>query len=216
MKKYNIAFFDLDGTLTDPEVGITTCAQVALKFFGIEEKCENLRKFIGPPLEETFRDTFALGPEKAKIALEKYRERYSEVGLFENRVYDGIPQMLEKVHNAGTRIVLATSKPEIYARRILEKYDLMKYFDEPVGSELDGRRTDKGELIREGLRRLDMTGENCVMVGDRKFDILGGKAAGIHTIGVRYGFADNAGKELETAGADEIADTVAQLTSLLV
>ncbi|MGN0989020.1 MAG: HAD hydrolase-like protein, partial [Eubacteriales bacterium] len=212
MKKYNVVIFDLDGTLSNPELGITTCAQLGLKELGIEEKRENLRRFIGPPLIDSFMNFYGLTREQADRALAKYRERYSTVGLFENEIYPGIPEMLAKVKQSGSKIALATAKPECFAIRILEKFDIDKYFDAIVGSELDGRRTDKAELINEGFARLGAEKKNCVMVGDRKFDIIGAKKVGIKAVGLRYGFADNANSELENAGADFVVDTVEELT----
>ncbi len=209
--KYSCVLFDLDGTLTDPKEGITRCVQYALRSFGIEEDCENLVCFIGPPLAEMFAETYGID---GYAAVDKYRERYTDVGIFENSVYDGIADMLFYLKNVGVRVALATSKPEVFARRILEKYELMEYFDEVCGSELDGHRTDKSEVVAEALRRLGNPDESgVIMVGDRSHDVIGAAKCGVKCIGVSFGYA--AEGELETAGAVAIADSVEELKQML-
>ena len=204
--------FDLDGTLTDPKEGITRCVQYSLRSFGIEEDTENLTPFIGPPLAQMFESSYGID---GAAATEKYRERYATVGIFENRVYDGIAQMLVKLKAAEKMLALATSKPEVFARRILEKYELSQYFDVTVGSELDGRRTDKAEVIAEALRQLgNPYKDDAIMVGDRRHDVIGAKKCGIKCIGVRFGFAEQG--ELEKAGADYIAGSVSELSDMLL
>ena len=204
--------FDLDGTLTDPKEGITRCVQYSLRSFGIEEDTENLTPFIGPPLAQMFESSYGID---GTAATAKYRERYATVGIFENRVYDGIAQMLVKLKAAEKMLALATSKPEIFARRILEKYELSQYFDVTVGSELDGRRTDKAEVIAEALRQLGNPDKgDAIMVGDRRHDVIGAKKCGIKCIGVRFGFAEQG--ELEKAGADYIAGSVSELSDMLL
>lgn len=210
--KYTHVLFDLDGTLTDPKEGITRCVQYALRYFGIEEDTERLIPFIGPPLAEMFERTYGID---GRTAVEKYRERYTEIGIFENRVYDGAENMLMHLKSAGMKIALATSKPEIFALRILERYGLIGYFDEVVGSELDGGRTDKAEVIAEALRRLGNPDRSrAVMVGDRSHDVIGAQRCGIDCIAVSFGYA--ASGELEGAGATVIADTVDRLEELLI
>ena len=204
--------FDLDGTLTDPKEGITRCVQYSLRSFGIEEDTENLTPFIGPPLAQMFESSYGID---GAAATAKYRERYATVGIFENRVYDGIAQMLVKLKAAEKMLALATSKPEVFARRILEKYELSQYFDVTVGSELDGRRTDKAEVIAEALRQLgNPDKDDAIMVGDRRHDVIGAKKCGIKCIGVRFGFAEQG--ELEKAGADYIAGSVSELSDMLL
>ena len=148
---YRYILFDLDGTLTDPKEGITKCVQYALRYFGIEADIEDLVDFIGPPLLESFQKYYHLDDEQGHMALKKYRERFSNIGIFENGVYPGIAELLSTLKAQGRGIALATSKPGVYAKRILERYELLPYFDVVVGSELDGRRTDKGEVITEAL-----------------------------------------------------------------
>lgn len=211
--------FDLDGTLTDPKEGITKSVQYALHHYGIEEPdLEKLTPFIGPPLGGSFMEFYGFSEEKAKEAIDVYRQRFQKVGLFENFVYDGIPQMLEKLMNKGVKLGVASSKPQVSVIRILEHFDLMKYFDVVVGSELDGRRTNKDEVIEEALSQLASSEgnpkEGVLMVGDRKFDVLGAHEMGLPCVGVRYGY--EVGDELREAGADFLADTVSDLTKLLL
>lgn len=212
MKRY--VLFDLDGTVADNGEGICKSAQYALDFFGIHhEPLENLRRFVGPPLQESFQVLYGFSPEEAKIAVEKYRERYRVKGVYENKLYPGIPALLEELSRRAT-VCLATSKPEVFSRKILEMGGVLPYFTRVVGSELDGRRTDKAEVIQEVLRQLGNPDRaQAVMVGDRKHDILGAKACGLESIGVEYGFAPE--RELEEAGADHIVPTVEALRGLL-
>ena len=153
MKEYLL--FDLDGTLTDPKVGITTCVQYALKEFGIEEPdLDKLEPFIGPPLKDSFKEFYGFSDEDAQKAVEKYRERFSEIGLFENDVYDGIPQMLRLLQSRGMYLAVASSKPTVFVEQILEHFDLRRYFKVVVGSDLDGSRVNKDEVVLEALNRL--------------------------------------------------------------
>lgn len=153
MKKYIL--FDLDGTLTDPMVGITTCVQYALAAAGIEEPdLQKLTPFIGPPLKQSFMEFYGFSDEKAEQAVEKYRERFKDVGIFENEVYEGIPKLLSSLKKEGMLLSVASSKPEVFVKRILTHFSIDSYFDAVVGSELDGRRTDKKEVVAEALKRL--------------------------------------------------------------
>lgn len=215
---FDVILFDLDGTLTNPEEGITRCVNYALEKmgFGVRPQSE-LRCFIGPPLVEQFMEFCGYTKAQAELAVEKYRERYRDIGIFENRVYPGIAAMLEKLQKQGMRLALATSKPEIFARRILDAYEIFPYFAAVVGSELDGTRTDKAEVIVEALRRLEIPEEEkprVLMVGDRLHDVVGAKRCGIASLGVRFGFAQPG--ELEDAGADWIVDTVEDLENFLL
>ena len=222
--------FDLDGTLTDPKEGITKCVQYALADFGIiEPDLEALTCFIGPPLLQSFREYYGFDEKEAERAVAKYRERFSTIGLFENSVFDGVHEMLEKLREQGKVICLATSKPEVYAKKIIEKYGIYKYFDIIVGSKLDGRRTNKAEVIEEVLRQAAVKTENdaaavhanpvddirekAIMVGDRHHDIDGAKACRMESVGVRFGYAEE--DELEKAGATYVVDTVKELSELL-
>ena len=214
MKK--ILLFDLDGTLTDPKEGITKCVQYALKHFGIEEELSNLLCFIGPPLVDSFMQFYGFDEEKAKLAVDKYRERFRDIGIFENGVYDGIIDLLEVCKEWGYSIGLATSKPEEFAIRILDKYMLSEYFDEVTGSTMNGSINTKTAVIEEAFRRMNISDEikaDVVMIGDREHDIIGAKNCGIESIGVKFGYAEDG--ELEAAGADYIVETVEQLKDLL-
>lgn len=217
MKKY--VLFDLDGTLTDPKEGITTCVQYALKEMGIEEPDpDKLEPFIGPPLKESFKEFYHMSEEDALKAVEKYRERFQEKGIFENKLYDGIPAMLRTLQSKGMFLAVASSKPTVYVEQILEHFRIAKYFQVVVGSELDGRRVNKQEVIAETLKRL--FGENPIqkdqvyMVGDRRFDIEGAKALRIDSVGVSYGYGSM--EELKAAKADYIVRTVEELESFLL
>ncbi len=206
--------FDLDGTLTDPMVGITKSVQYALRFFGIQENSlEKLTPFIGPPLKGSFQKFYGFSEEQAEEALQKYREYFSEKGILENKVYEGIPALLEGLKQAGKRIYLATSKPEIYATRILKHFDLMPYFDFIGGSLLDGGRVEKPEVIRYVLEERGIKKEKAVMVGDRCFDIEGARSNGVLALGVLYGYGSQ--EELTGAGADFLAQTVSELQEIL-
>lgn len=211
--------FDLDGTLTDPKLGITTCVQYALNSFGIEEPdLDKLEPFIGPPLMNSFMDFYNMDEEQAEAAISKYRERFSSVGMFENEVYPGIVRLLVRCRQHGAKLAVASSKPEIYVKKILEHFHLAKYFDVIVGSELDGRRTDKEEVISEALSRLfpnnNIDYDNTVMIGDRKFDIIGAKNNKLVSVGVSYGYGSI--EELKEEKPDYIVRTVAELEDLLL
>ena len=213
MDKYIL--FDLDGTVTDPETGITLSVAYALNYFGIEvDDVSSLRKFIGPPLHDSFIDFYGFSKEKAMEAVDKYRERFAVTGIFENEPYDGIHQLLAELKAAGYTLAIASSKPEVFTKRIIEHFELSPYFTEVCGSELDGRRTDKAEVISYALEKLGSpAAENVVMVGDRKHDIIGAKKNGLTSVGVLYGFGDEA--ELQDAGADYIAATVKEIGSII-
>ncbi len=215
MKKYEIILFDLDGTLTDPELGITTCVQYALADQGIQvEDRTSLRSFIGPPLMDSFQREFGMSYENAEKAVAKYRERFSTVGLFENEVYPNIDILLEKLKQQGKILALATSKPEKFALQILEHFGLNGYFDEICGAELEvGGRNSKEDVIKYVLKRLGVEDKSSVvMIGDTKYDILGASTCGIDSIGVLYGF----GSRSEMTGAVAVAETVAELEKILL
>lgn len=208
--------FDLDGTLTDSMLGITKSVQIALKHFGIEEKDRNkLRPFIGPPLTDSFMEFYGMSEEQALIALEKYREYFSVKGLYENKLYDGIEPLLRHLKEAGKTLFVATSKPLLYARQILEYFKIADYFDEIVGPEMDGTRNKKIEVMEYVLDKWNLTDRSqAIMVGDRKFDVEASKELGLEVIGVLYGFGSR--EELLTAGADYLASSVEEVEELLL
>ncbi len=218
--------FDLDGTITDSSEGITKSVQYALNKLGITEKDQSvLRKYIGPPLDESFQRFHGLDKETALVAVGYYRERYTDTGLYENRLFDGVDKMLKELKEDGYIVALATCKPEIYVPRILKYFDVAEYFDVAVGSELEGGlRRRKNQVIDEVFTRLldkglledeelEKTKRKAIMIGDRKDDILGAKASRIESMGVRYGFAEE--EELEIAGADYIVEKVEDIRQKL-
>lgn len=214
--KYTYILFDLDGTLTDPEEGITTSVQYALKSFGIDEPDrKKLTPFIGPPLKDSFMNFYGFSEEQAEEGIAKYREWFAPKGIFQNAVYPGIPQMLQELKESGKVLAVASSKPQVFVEKILEHFAIKDYFSVIVGSELDGTRGRKEEVVEEALRQLGETEKaQTVMVGDRSFDILGGKQYGLVTVGVSFGYAKEG--ELEEAGADYVVDTVEELRGLLL
>ena len=205
--------FDLDGTLTNPKEGITKCVQYALKHFGIERECDELISFIGPPLKEQFMEYASLTEEEGVKAVEIYRERFAPIGIFENEIYDGILSMLESLKNQGKTLAIATSKPTVFAEKISRKYGIEPYITLLVGSELDGRNTDKALVIKNAMEKLGAAKENTIMVGDREHDVIGARKNGIDCIGVSYGYGKDG--ELEESGALKIAYTPNDLLKIL-
>ena len=211
---FNTVLFDLDGTLTDPAEGITNSVAYALGRCGITvEDKRSLNCFIGPPLNDSFMKYYGFTPEKAMEAIWVYREYFRDRGIFENEVYEGVNELLGKIMASGRKIVLATSKPEEFAVRILEHFDLMKYFDVVAGASMDEKRNKKGDVIKYAMEKGGFSAENAVMIGDREHDIYGAKENGLPSIGVLYGYGDR--EELEKAGADFIAESVADIYELL-
>lgn len=216
MKQYNYLLFDLDGTITDSETGITRCVEYALNYFGIQvSDLHDLLPFIGPPLLDSFKEFYHFTDEQAVIATEKYRERYKDKGIYENELYPGIEELLAQARQNGKTVILATSKPEIFARRILDYFKLSDYFSFIAGSGLDGSlhtKTDVINYILQSNKIADLS--SVIMIGDRKHDIIGAKNAGIDSIGVLYGFGDY--DELSEAGATHIVKDIAELRNLLL
>ena len=205
---YNIFLFDLDGTLTDPGEGITNSVAYALNKFGIEVIDKTtLYNFIGPPLVDSFMKYYGFNKEDALLAVDYYREYFGVTGIFENQVFDGIPELLKGIKKSGRKISLATSKPEQYAVRILEHFDLLKYFDFVGAATMDETRSKKADVIKYTLDSLGVVDKsNVVMVGDRHHDIKGAVQNGLDSIGVLFGYGNQ--EELEIAGATYIAETV--------
>ena len=214
-KQYTAVLFDLDGTLTDPEEGITSSFQYALARFGVEEKDPaKLRRVIGPPLIDSFVDYYHFSEIDALLAIEYYREQFTRAGIFQNHVYAGIPEMLQKLRSAGKKIILATSKPHIYARQILEHFSLNSYIEFVSGSEQDGTRNANADVIRYALEQTGTKAEEAVMVGDRRHDVEGAAANHVDVIAVLYGYGTK--EELEKAGAFMFASTPEELTELIL
>lgn len=212
---YDIILFDLDGTLTDPGTGITNSVAYALDKFGIKvnDKSE-LYNFIGPPLIDSFMKYYNMSYEDGLKAVEYYREYFGVTGIFENTMFDGIPELLDIIKKSGRTISLATSKPEQYAVRILEHFGLTKYFDFVGAATMDESRSKKADVITYTLEKLNVTDKSkVVMVGDRHHDIEGANQNGLDSIGVLFGYGDS--KELESAGANYIAETVDDIIKFL-
>lgn len=209
MGKYDIFFFDLDGTIIDSSVGITNSVKYTLRKYGIEETDrEKLYPFIGPPLTDSFARFYGFSDEKSVEAVKFYREYYSENGIYENEVYSGLEDTLKELRRLGKKLVVATSKPEVFARKILEYLKLDTYFDYIAGMELNGNRATKAEVISYAFSACGIDDPSKVlMVGDREHDVIGAHKAGIDCLGVLYGFGSL--EELENAGADAIAETPA-------
>jgi phosphoglycolate phosphatase len=205
--------FDLDGTLTDPKQGIVACIRHALRSMDVEIAPDiKLESYIGPPLRDTFRSLCG-DDSDVEAAVAFYRERFSTIGLFENRVYEGIPLCLEQLRGKVKTIHLATSKPAVYAERIINHFGLGQYFDVVYGSELDGRLGDKTELINHILKREKLNAANTVMIGDRSFDVIGARNNNIRAIGVLWGFGSEA--ELDLAGAHQTCSHPTELSGQL-
>jgi phosphoglycolate phosphatase len=214
--KYEYILFDLDGTLTDSAAGITNSVMYALEKYGIKvHNKEELNKFIGPPLSDSFEIYYGFSKEEARNAVEYYREYYRETGIFENLVYDGIEDLLKILKENNKTLVVATSKPEVFAKKVLEKFNIAKYFTYIAGSNLDGTRIKKDEVIKYALESCSITNlSKVIIVGDREHDINGAKKVGIDSIGVLYGYGDR--EELVRAGADFIVNTAADIGEMLV
>lgn len=215
MKNKQLILFDLDGTLTDPKEGITKSFRFALEKLGYpEEDLDELEKVIGPPLWDSFQDYYGMTREQADLGVQYYRERYRDVGKFENILIEGIPELLWELKAAGKQLALATSKPTDYSIEILQHFEIDQPFDQMIGSNLDGTRINKDEIIQHVLSLFDFPVEDIVMVGDRKHDIIGAKAHGIESIGVLFGYGSR--QEFEQHGATIIVETVDELKQVLL
>jgi len=206
--------FDLDGTITDPKIGITKSAQYALSKFNIHvENLDELEPLIGPPIYTSFIEKYKFSEEKTELAVSYYREYFSKKGLFENKPYPGIEETLSALKNSGYHLAIATSKPTIFAEKILDHFDLSQYFEFVVGASLDKTRINKNDIIHECMRLFDdNSNESYIMIGDREHDIIGAKKVGIKSIGVLYGYGSK--NELETAGANRIIENHDELLGM--
>lgn len=206
--------FDLDGTLTDSFDGIANAALYAINNLGVTSYTKaDLNFFIGPPIFDSFNRIFDGDEEKVNRAVTLYREYFSERGWRENRVYDGVKPMLQKLKDMGKTMAVATSKPEVYSRRITEYFELDKYFVFVAGASFDSSRAQKAQVIEYALAITGMNKANTVMIGDRNHDILGAKKCGLKSMGVLYGYGDL--KELQDAGADYIAETPEKVVEII-
>ncbi|MGE6363040.1 HAD family hydrolase [Bacillus paramycoides] len=210
---YKTFLFDLDGTLTDPKEGIINSVLYALEKMGIEEgKISELDSFIGPPIQQSFAERYNMSEIEVEAAVVYFREYLKKSGLLENKIYDGIPTLLQELKDAGNRLYVATSKPTIFAKQVIEHFQLTSFFEEIVGSNLDGTRIKKEEIIDHILQtNEELKKEEIVMIGDRKHDIIGANNNEIASIGVLYGYGSE--KELSEARATYIVKDVEELQS---
>lgn len=214
--RQQVILFDLDGTLTDPAEGITNAIAHALTYYGIHiTDKRTLLPLIGPPLHDSFMRHYGMDEHTAREAIEHYREHFATKGLLENQVYPGVEEMLRQLHASGKRLVVATSKPELFAVRILEHFGFAKYFVAICGAPMyPPTGFGKTDVIKDALRRMGgIAPADAIMVGDRRHDILGAHAVGMKAVGILYGYGDR--PELEECGAEYIAPTVEDLTNLL-
>ncbi len=212
---YRYIFFDLDGTLTDSAVGITKSVRYALEKYGIKTDPDELKSFIGPPLQLSFQQVYGFSEDEAQEAVEYYRDYYREKGIFENRLYPGIKEMLASLSENGSRLFVATSKPSVFARKILNNYKVESYFDLIIGSNLDGSRIEKAEVIQSLFDEAKKIDRNLtVMVGDRKHDIIGARAHNLDSIAVSYGYGSL--EELKASNPLVIVHSVSALSAVLL
>ena len=210
----NYILFDLDGTVFDTAEGITKCVQYALGKMDISAELDELMCFAGPPLVEMFMQKYGMSEKDALYATELYRERYLPIGWAECSPFDGMHELMQRLRAAGKKLAVATSKPERLARQILEHYSMTDDFDLVCGSEFDGTRGQKWEVIDFVLKSFGIEPEDAIMVGDRKYDVIGAKKCGLDCVGVRFGYAEP--NELEEHGAVYIAETADDLYNYLV
>ena len=211
----NTVLFDLDGTITDSGPGIVNSVAYTLDKYGFSYECKDeLKEFIGPPLAKQFEIFMGCSEEESIRAVDVYREYYSDKGIFENSVYDGIIPMLKRLKDKGYKVLMATSKPERMAKIIAYHFDIEQYFDFIGGAHMDGRRTDKKEVIEYVLKNGGVEDtDSVIMVGDRKFDVIGAHELGIKCIGVLFGYGSK--EELVESGADYLAGTAKEVADII-
>lgn len=215
MKKYEVIIFDLDGTLSNSQEGITKSVQYALEKIGIkEDNLENLKHFIGPPLKDEFMRYYHLDEETAMQAVAFYRERYTPIGIYETSAYLGMEEMLKRLKDAGKYIAMATSKPQPMAEEVTRFLKIEQYFDKIMGAEIVGSRQSKQSVLEALFEEIEIKDkQKYIMIGDTNFDIIGANAVGIDSIGVSYGFGDK--EEMKKLGAITVVDTTTELAELL-
>ena len=216
MKNYKYILFDLDGTITNPGMGITNSVMYSLKKFGITvSDRKDLYKFIGPPLLDSFQKYYGFSMDESVTAVKYYREYYRDKGIFENFVYEGLNELLYDLKDSGKTMLVATSKPEYFARQIIDYFGLSDYFIYVAGSNLDGTRVDKYEVIRYALESTGIYGlSEVIMIGDREYDVLGAKKMGVSSMGVLFGYGSE--EEIIKSQPDYVAETVADIGKILL
>jgi len=210
---HELIIFDLDGTITNPKKGIINSVVYALKKLGIEKKFGDIPiQFIGPPLHESFQIHFGFNENQAWKAVEYYRERYATKGIEETKLFEGFDQLLQSLKQRGVLLAVGTSKPAVFAEKVLKKCGISKYFDLIVGAELDGRRSDKSEIIQTILEKFSgVNRRNVIMIGDRKYDVIGAQKNQIDTVGVTFGYGSV--RELREAGSTYVIDSIQGLST---
>lgn len=213
---FQYILFDLDGTLTDSGEGITKAVQYALNYFGIDvEDLNELRRFVGPPLRDSYKNFYDFDDEKAELGITKFREYYTDKGIYENKVYDGIEETLKVLKENGKKLIIATSKPEVHAKTVLDHFDLAKYFDFIGGADLEETRVKKSDVIKYSMENAGIEDiSKVIMVGDREHDILGAKANNIKSIGVLYGYGDVV--ELTQARAEYVVENPQDIINIVI
>ena len=215
MKNYNPILFDLDGTLSDTGEGIINSVVYALNKYNIKvEDKRELFRFVDPPLHKSFESFYGFSPKKAQQAVEYYREYYAVKGIYENTVYNGVYSLLERLKADGKALAVATSKPEKFAKIVIESNNMSKYFSVVAGANLDGSRTKKADVIKYALNRLNTPNAVPVIVGDRCYDAVGAREAGIDSIGVLYGYGSI--EEMRESQATYIAKTTEDIYRIIV
>ncbi|MFA9398483.1 MAG: HAD family hydrolase [Clostridiaceae bacterium] len=212
--KYKYILFDLDGTLTDSKEGIINAIEYSLNKFQIKvENIDSLSRFIGPPLVYSFMEYYGFDEKKANLAVKFFRDYYKEKGLYENKVYSGVKDVLENLKSQGFNLFVATSKPTVYAEKILKKFEMDKYFEEVVGSLLDGSRDEKSKVINYLIKKHKLDPKKILMIGDREHDVLGAGENNIDCVGVTYGYGSY--EELKKVGATYIVSNVRDILEIV-
>ncbi|WP_280157959.1 HAD family hydrolase (plasmid) [Priestia megaterium] len=216
MDKYKIILFDLDGTLSDPKIGITKSVQYALQKMDIDEpNIDKLECFIGPPLQVSFAEYYDFDEVDTQRAIDYYRERFKDKGMFENELYSDIPLLLRTLKERKYTLVVATSKPTVFSEQILKYFNIDQYFELVVGSNLDGTRSSKTEIIQYILDKYNEHRiEDFIMIGDRKHDIIGANNTGIDSVGVTYGYGSF--KELSDSNSTYIINSIDEIKDILL
>ena len=220
MKDYHVVAFDLDGTLTDPKKGLTSAFSYGLKKIGVNygSDIDSLKKFIGPPLRDSFKEEYNLSSKEADDALFYFREYFGVYGWWDNELYEGIHELLSSLKKAGKKLVLATSKPEVYSSKILKLFDIEKYFDFSEGASFDSSRERKCDVLAYALSKVGVISEedkkSAILVGDTHYDIEGANICGIDSLAVTYGYGKE--KELREMGATYIVSSVCEVGKILL